>query len=416
MILTSSVALAATRRVSVRSNGTQGNGDSYEPSISADGNLVAFYSDATNLVPNDGNDASDVFVHNVATGRTRRVSIEDGGGEPNGDSVDPMISADGRFVVFTSDASDLVPNDNNGFADIFVRNLGNQNVRRVSVDMNGDDSNGSSSGPAISADGSVIGFTSVATDLVATDNNLARDAFVREAGTTELASVDSNEAQGLPNLSTNSIDISGDGNRVVFHTFADLDVNVLDNNGDDDIYLRNRSGGGTTELVSLDMNGQLADDYSAFPSISGNGQWVAFHSRASDLVANDTNLVEDVFLRDLVNDVTTRVSVRSNGDQAEAASFRPDVSRTGRRVGFHSSAANLVPNDDNDSNDVFVHDRVLGRTVRASVRSSGADRVGDSFGAALNASGQLCAFDSDARLVQADQGIFFDVFVSGPLF
>jgi Tol biopolymer transport system component len=171
---------AAVARVSVDTAGGDADGVSIDASISGDGRWVAFSSTANDLVPGDGNPGFDVFVRNLKEGRTTRVSVDVAGGDPNGESAAPSISADGRYVAFQSDASDLVQGDGNSATDVFVRDLKRQRTTRISVDAVGADPNGVSFAPSISANARNVAFFSNASDLVSGDANSATDVFVRD--------------------------------------------------------------------------------------------------------------------------------------------------------------------------------------------------------------------------------------------
>jgi Tol biopolymer transport system component len=168
-----------TERVSLGPGGVQGNSISGSPAISAGGRFVAFDSHATNLVPGDTNDFGDIFVRDRQTGTTQRVSVGRNGAQGNDHSLVSVISADGRFVFFTSDASNLVPGDTNGTSDVFVRDRRTRTTERVSVGPGGAQGNGDSALPALSADGRFVAFGSSATNLVPGDTNRTTDVFVR---------------------------------------------------------------------------------------------------------------------------------------------------------------------------------------------------------------------------------------------
>src|SRR5205814_1263965 len=160
-----------TERLSVDGAGTEANDTIHQPAISADGRFVAFVSAATNLVPGDTNGLSDVFVHDRRTRRTERVSVDSAGTQADGASASPALSADGRFVAFSSSATNLVPGDTNGQADVFVHDRRTGTTERVSVDSAGTGANGWSERPSISADGRFVAFCSYATNLVPRDTN-----------------------------------------------------------------------------------------------------------------------------------------------------------------------------------------------------------------------------------------------------
>ncbi|MBW3542596.1 MAG: hypothetical protein KY476_20225, partial [Planctomycetes bacterium] len=341
-----------TSRVSVHSGGTQGNSDSVRPSISADGRYVAFYSHANNLVAGDTNGTADVFVHDRQTGQTSRVSQDSGGTQGNSGSVTPSISADGRYVAFYSFASDLVAGDINGTHDVFVHDRQTGQTSRVSVDSGGTQGNSQSVFPSISADGRYVAFTSSADNLVAGDTNGAADAFVhdRQTGQTSRISVDSGGTQG--NSSSGAQSISADGRYVAFISFANNLV-AGDTNGTHDIFVHDRQTGQTSR-VSVHSGGTQGNSHSFNASISADGRYVAFDSSANNLVAGDTSSRFDVFVHDRQTGQTSRLSQDSDGTQGNSQSFSPSISADGRYVAFLSHANNLVAGDTNSAPDIFV--------------------------------------------------------------
>ncbi len=342
----------ATSRVSVGSNGVEGNALSYEPSISDDGRFVAYSSDASNLVGSDANGARDVFVHDRLAGTTTRVSLAGGGAEANGGSLGSAISGDGRYVAFFSVASNLVTGDTNGTFDVFVHDRQTGTTTRVSVSSAGDQGNSGSFSPSISGDGRFVAFDSLASNLVSGDTNARWDCFIhdRQAGTTWRVSVDSGGGQG--DGASNEPSISGDGWYVAFTSVASNLVGA-DANGKGDVFVHDRQTG-TTTRVSVDRNGVEANEVSGQPSISDDGRFIAFEAYASNLVPGDVNGNTDVFLRDQLAGTTVRVSAVVPGDQANGPSAYPAISGDGRYVAFASTASNLVADDTNGVNDVFV--------------------------------------------------------------
>jgi len=326
--------------------------------ISADGRFVAFSSKSANLVSSDTNQRWDIFVRDRQLKTTERVSIPiaTNGTEANGHSYNPGISADGRYVVFQSEANNLVPNDTNGATDIFVRDRQLKTTTRVSVDSYGVQSrdNAGSYNPVISADGQLVAFESDARYLVTGDNNDRRDIFTHNCQTeeTQLVSVDSN---GNPsNGDSWSAAISADGKVVAFTSNANNLVG--DTNQGDDIFAHSLVTG-VTERVSVAGSGLQANGTSRHPSLSGDGRFVAFASDANNLVPGDTNNREDIFVFDRLTHGITRVDLASDGvQQANDSSDCPAISTDGRWVAYHSYADNLVPGDTNNCWDVFVHD------------------------------------------------------------
>jgi Tol biopolymer transport system component len=411
-----SASAQETVRVSVDSNGIEGNkvsGFYDSPRVSADGQVVAFSSWATNLVPGDTNFEWDVFVHERASGVTERVSVDSSGIEADLWSDEPSISGDGRFVAFESAATNLVPGDSNWNSDIFVRDRLAGTTERVSIDSSGSESVGGSSEPSISADGNFIAFVSNATNLVTGDTNGTWDIFVhdRSTGLTERVSVDSSGAEA--NDRSEAPSISADGQVVAFDSFASNLV-AGDTNQFQDVFVHDR-GSGVTERVSVDSTGGEGNDQSGLevpPAVSSDGQVVAFESFATNLVAVDANGVGDVFVHERGSGLTELVSVRTSGSQGNDRSAYPSLSADGRFVAFSSNASNLVAHDTNNSADVLFRDRVKATTIRVSVDSSKAQAAGNSFYASLSADGEVVAFVSDAaNLVTGDTNQCQDVFV-----
>jgi Tol biopolymer transport system component len=383
------------------------------PAISADGRFAAFYSDASNLVAGDSNRARDVFVRDVQTGETSRVSVDNGGAEANEDSFEPAISADGRFVAFSSAATNLVAGDSNDANDVFVRDRQENTTTRVSLAPGGANANGGSDSPSISGDGRLVAFTSAATNLVDGDTNDQRDAFVfdRQTGVTTRASLSSTGEQ--PILDSFTPELSADGRFLVFTSFAANLVSPDDNEGSD-VFVRDLQAN-TTTRVSEYPGGFLVDGDSQRPSISADGRYIAFDSDAWNLVWGDTNDAFDVFVHDRQTGAMNRVSVDDSGLQSDGSSFRPALSGDGRYVAYYSEAANLVSGDTNGAADVILFDRRSGATRRVSVAGGGGEANGDSERPALSASGRLVIFESDAsNLVSGDTNEFTDVFVHDP--
>jgi Tol biopolymer transport system component len=364
------------------------------------------------LVPNDTNGIEDIFVYDFQTGTTMRVSVDSSGNESTGGvgSNRPGISADGRYVAFESSATNLVgASDTNGDGDIFVHDRQTGATIRVSVDSSGNQANGSSGRPAISADGRFVAFESLAQNLVA-GGTLFKQIFVHDiqTGLTTLVSVDNSSTQG--NADSALATISGDGRFVAFVSLADNLV-AGDTNGTPDIFVHDRQTG-TTSRVSVDSSGNESNGTNPnSPDISADGRFVAFQSDATDLVAGDTNGVVDVFVHDRQTGTTTRISVDSAGTEGNAQSREPSLSADGRFVAFHSDA-NLVAGDTNGLSDIYLHDRQTGVTSRISLPAIGIDTNGNSFRPRISPDGQFVVFQSVAdNLISLDQNALSDVFV-----
>jgi Tol biopolymer transport system component len=407
-------AVLDIKRVSVASDGTQGNNDSYHPSISADGRYVAFNSSASNLVSGDTNGSSDIFVRDLLTNTTRRVSLATDGTQGNYNSNSPSISADGRYVAFYSFASNLVSGDTNGPGDIFVRDLLTNTTRRVSVATDGTQGNSVSYSPSISADGRYVAFNSSASNLVSGDTNGSSDIFVRDllTNTTRRVSLATDATQG--NGFSYYPSISADGRYVAFESYASNLVSG-DTNGTKDIFVRDLLTN-TTRRVSLATDGTQGNYHSgspSSPSISADGRYVAFNSDASNLVSGDTNNAPDIFVRDLLTNTTRRVSLATEGTQGNSYSYYPSISADGRYVAFNSDASNLVSGDTNNVPDIFVRDLLTNTTRRVSLDTDGTQGNNDSYFPSISADGRYVAFDSGAsNLVSGDTNGSRDIFVA----
>jgi Tol biopolymer transport system component len=320
---------------------------------------VLFQSDANNLVTNDTNSHTDVFVRDLQTGSTVLVSVNNAGtSSGNGRSTGAVISSDGRFVAFSSSANDLVPNDTNGTFDVFVRDL--------------------------------------------------------QLGTTTLVSLNDTgtaSANGSSQISTSQA-ISDDGRFVVFTSRATDILSITDANATDDVFVRGIVAG-TTTLISVNSAGTGTGNGQSFRGvISADGKFVAFDSRASDLVGTDTNFSLDVFLRDLLAGTTSMISVNNAGtNSARGVSMlsivgRQAISDDGRFVAFESTANDLVAVDTNEAPDVFVRDRQAGTTMLASVNGAGSDSGNSvSDNPFLSGDGKFLAFTSYATIWSGYQSV-----------
>jgi Tol biopolymer transport system component len=346
--------LGTTIWASVPLTGTA-TGPSNAAAISADGRFVAFQSAATNLVPGDTNGAGDVFVRDLQTGTTERVSVDSAGTPGNGPSDAPSLSADGALVAFTSQATNLVAGDTNTATDVFVHDRRTGTTMRASVATGGTQAGGASYDPRLSADGRFVGFDSDAPNLVPGDTNGVYDVFLHDlqTGATERASLTAAGDQADGDSSTPSL--SADGRFVAFQSYAGNLV-AGDTNGNYDVFVRDRQTG-AVERSSLGVGGVEGNAGAYEPSLSAGGQIVAFKSGSSNLVPGDNNGSADVFIRDRVTGALGRASLATDGTEGDADSGRPASSATGRYVAFESAAGNLVPGDSNGVFDVFLRDR-----------------------------------------------------------
>ena len=395
---------------SVSSAGVQGNQDSELPAVSADGRYVAFVSLSDNLVPGDTNGAADIFVRDRLTGTTERVSVSSTGAQANRDSGllngmgGPSISADGRYVAFDSQATNLVKRDTNGVTDVFVHDRLTGTTERASVSTNGTQGDGDSTDAAISADGSGVAFGSFATNLAQPDTNFAQDVFVhdRTTGTTVRVSDAPDGTQG--NNWSFRPDLNGNGHIVVFSSFAS---NLGgDPNATVQVFLRDLDSG-ALEAISAPGSTDFLEN-SDHARVSPDGRFVVFDQRSSTVSPRSIVLV------DRTTGAREIESVNDTGTSGNDDSSNPVVSADGRFVSFASFASNLVGDDTNSRFDVFVRNRQAGTTRRVSVSSNGGQGDLDSLGPAIDADGQVIAFFSDASTLVPESGQTFfayDIFV-----
>lgn len=359
----------AIDRVSVASDGSQGNAGSDSPALSGDGRYVAFASMASNLVPGDANSRSDVFVRDRRTGETTRVSVGSGGTEANDHSYDPSISGDGRYVAFTSFAWNLVSGDTNGNPDVFVHDRQTNTTIRASLNAAGEQATGLSFQPAISFDGRYVTFVANGFPGAAPVNMVYRKKL--SDGSFSAMSVRYNGT--APDGHSSEPSISRDGDVVAFTSAA---TNLLEGQvlAPGHVYTRRSS---TTRLVSA--AGEVpANGASAAPVISATGTHVAFRSVATNLVGGDTNGVEDVFVHNRETGINIVVSVADAGTLGNGASAAPAISTDGTLVAFSSAATNLDNSGDfNGVADIFA--RRWQRPPAAHVDFDG-DGFGDIFG------------------------------------
>jgi len=284
-------------------------------------------------------------------------------------------------------------------------------IIRVSVDSSGAQANGRSDPyPSISADGRFVAFASVASNLVAGDTNGASDIFVHGLVSRETTrvSVDSGGAQADAVSSRPAV--SGDGRFIAFQSAASNLV-AGDTNGASDIFVHDRESGETTR-VSVANDGGQANASSFEPGINADGRFVTFFSPASNLVEGDTNNTYDAFVHDRVSGATIRASVDSAGVEGNSFSFMTTISGDGRVVAFESLSSNLVAGDTNSNFDIFAHDLETGATTRVSVGAGGTQGNNGSHEPTLNADGRFVAFHSFAiNLIQGDTNGAPDVFI-----
>jgi Tol biopolymer transport system component len=410
-------------RISVSETGEQGNGISRRAQLSADGRWVAFSSNSFNLTDEDQSPVEDIFVHDLDTGALEILSTVAAGESQDGDSTLPRVSADGGAVVWESAAGNLVANDTNEARDIFLRQTGGA-ILRLSINGEGEEGNGESLSPDISADGTVIVFESAADNLVPNDTNGVKDIFVvnlveegERAESTDLLSPFSFLEVLRISLSTNGDEADGDSSEARlsadgrFVLFASAATNLVaeDTNGVTDIFVYEIATG-VTERVSVASDGAQADGHSSSGVMSADGRYVLFASFADNFTTADSP-TQDVFRYDRVTGMTELVSISPLG-AANAAAMHPSVSADGHSIVFASLANNLVPNDTNGMYDIFYKDMRTGVVIRLSESADGTEGNRDSLAPTISSNGQIVAFGSEAtNLVAGDTNGLPDIFV-----
>ncbi len=410
------------RLISVTPAGDQGNSDSNyygHPGISADGRYVVFNSYASDLVAGDTNGTWDVFRRDTQAGITTLVGRASDGTQANNYTYDPSISADGRYVVYWSPADNLIANDTNGLTDIFRTDTQTGTTIRVSVTGDGSQANGYSWQAASSATGRYITFSSGADNLVSNitnggttrllnDTNGYHDIFLRDTftGLTTLVSRRNNDRvadtdptpSATPDGESANSSVSADGRYVVYDSFASNIIDGERNYGARGIFLYDVS---TNKTVSVSHNaaGQQAAGGGRNASISADGKWVVFQSDSKQLTADaTTGFSTEIYLYEVATTALTRISRAPDGSQGDRFSGTPSISDDGRYIVYTSNATNLVANDTNGFvNDVFRYDRTTGTTEILSRNAAGQQGNSDSYGAGISGNGQAVAFWSQAN-------------------
>jgi Tol biopolymer transport system component len=373
--------------VSANASGSTSNDESRHsatnPVLSTDGRFVVFSSAGTNLVVGDTNGQRDVFVKDRATGAVDRISVGTAGAEADGASLDASISGDGRYVAFASHATNLVAGDTNGVEDVFVRDRVTRTTTRLSVSDQGVEADADSDRPSISPDGNWVAFESDAHNLVPGDGRAA-DVFVASVHSRaiELISVGetgpANGASELPRL-------SADGRYVEFQSDA-ANLVPADTNNVDDVFLRDRTAQ-TTERVA---------EVAIGAAISADGGTIAFMSPFDPVSGTWNNL--DVFVLNRTTGSVSLASVDANGVRGNDQSWLPAISGDGRFVTFTSEATNLDAIDTDPDTSVFVHDTVTGGTRFVARRTDGTKEPGPTYWSGISADGNIVVANQGDRV------------------
>ncbi len=334
-------------------NGRSGLGAEHLQVASSTGRYVLFWSDSTNLIANDTNGTRDLFVRDTLLGVTQRVNTNSSGAQSTSASIG-SISGDGRMVMFQSLATDLVTGDANGQQDVFLKDLTTGATSILSSSSSGVQSNGISSAGTFSASGRYAAFTSAGSNLVTNDTNGVADIFVRDLATGSLIIASSDRNGVLANGASSNAVMSQEGRYVAFNSTA---TNLVSGDGGttQDVFVKDLQTG-EVRRASVTATGIEGNGASSVTSISADGRFVGFTSSASNLVAQDTNSATDAFVKDMVTGDLIRVSTTSAGAQLSSGSSWVSLSSDGRKVLFTNSGADVVSGDTNSSDDVFLRD------------------------------------------------------------
>lgn len=379
---------------SVRGNGTLAPGfTAGNTSLSDDGRyLILMNAGGVPYAPGDTNGWADIYRTDRSTNVTDIVSLADDESLGNGQSASGAISGDGQRVVFGSDSTNLVAGDTNGVGDIFLRDYATSSTVIVTRGLAGAGANAAASLYTFSSNGRYVAYSSAATNVVAGDTNGQLDVFVFDALTLTTVRVSVTNAGAQANDDSYVSSISPDGRYVYFSSYASNLV-AGDTNATADVFVRDTVLG-TTTLLNVATGGAQGNNSASNAIASADGRYVAFNSQASNLVAGDTNGQWDIFLRDTMLGITTRISLGPGGVEGDSTSAFPRISADGSRVIFHSTASNLVAGDTNGFADIFFVEPAVGVVQRMStfVDGSQGNAAPSSFSLSISADGQFAAF------------------------
>ena len=402
MITRTETLPAGIRLASKSDSGKSSNNRVLTSVISGSGRFVLFTSEATNLVPNDTNNKVDVFVHDLILNKTEILSATATGQLGTEDSEEPSISADGRYVVYHT-FSAMDSSDINNASDIYLKDRDTGELRRISKRFGGGIPNNSSFDARISADGSSVAFYSFASDIVADDTNLDWDVFVYDIDrdSTEIVSLSSTGTIG--NGTSIFPSINEDGSIIGFSSQA---TNLTSHNHLTTylhVYLRDRSSA-TTQLISVSDSGEIGNANSGPPFVSGDGNWVVYDTAATNLISGQTNEHQKVILRDWRNSTNELVSFSDSGAQPNQDSTLPATNFDGRFITFTSVATNLFDIENSEIPRVYLWDRLTGFRHLVGTNEVGVNPGNTVWGGTFSNDGQMMAFNSWANNLSYEDG------------
>ncbi len=387
-------SLTPLEQISIGVDGLPTDGDSRFASISDDGRFIVFASLASNLVDNDFNSYSDVFLYDRDTNTTRIITIGTDSSQADGDSHAPVISRDGKHILFTSKAKNLVePNDTDSVEDLFLYDVLTGTTEKIAYDVNIGTIYAENRTYDISADGRYVAFSSFHPNGQTTDTNQDWDVFLKDRETGELIRLTNHPYSSSPSTRPSRVSISADGQ---FVAFASPQTNLVDgdNNGRADVFVYDVQKQ-TFERISVSSEGTEANNDSSSPAISADGRFVAFESYAVNLDQVEADpYITQIYVRDRMTGTTERISVR-NGIAADMDSSTPYISSNGRYIVFVSEYG-FDPSESGYTRDVYIHDRTSQTTELLSISASGVNGNGDSLVPYISNNGKWVLFESDA--------------------
>ncbi|MBE0429623.1 MAG: PD40 domain-containing protein [Thermoleophilia bacterium] len=398
--------------VSASGAGVTGNGDSFQSSMTADGRQVAFRSIASDLVPGITNDMRDIFIKDVETGDISRISVSPEGAEANAPSEDPDISADGRFVVFVTAATNLAPGTSGAVTNIVMKDRADGSVTLVSADAAGIEGNGNSDRPAISADGRYVAFNTEASNLAPDDTNGLLDVYVKDTqtGAVTRASVspEGQQGNGISGVRYGPV-ISADGTQVAFSSAA---TNLHPGDADDiyDVLVKNMETG-EVRLASVTEDGVKGNGHSVKVDISADGDQVVFRSVATNLDPADTDETSDAYHKDLITGKLTLASSNADGVKGNEPAWDPSISPDGKKVAFTTKATNLVAGAIPVLN-IYMKHIPTGAVILVTAGSDGAPGNGDSANPSMNPAGSRVIMETQAtNLIPREPDGLFNIYM-----
>jgi TolB protein len=368
--------------------GALGNDASGSAHTDLSGSTVVFSSAASNLVSGDNNGYPDIFIRSQ-DGSLRRIVAVDGS-EPNGPSFDPKISSDGQWVVFLSRATNLTREGGNGKSQVYLYSVQSGDLWLVSRNLRGSYANDDSASPSVSNRGDVV-FASAANDLADGDSNNHMDIFRYSHADGSLFRI-TTESGREPNGSSGDPVISSDGQWIAFSSEASNYVSG-DTNRKSDVFVYHMESG---RIVRVTINTRVQLDGESYqPSISGDGRYIAFASESTNVDPRDTDSLPDIYIWDRETGGITLASVNSFGLKADLGGRRPSISHDGNRVAFESDATNLMPLDKPNDTDIYVYDARTRWVYPISVRGCIPGEA-PSFNPTISGDGGLVVFQTNA--------------------